>query len=155
MIPTANESILEASLVRVLSGEDPLAMARDVDGGSHRRAVLLDAESLGYAARDLEMACCDKASSRNAADGRGPRLWVDSAAPGDIMCPLGMHGRTKKVSDILGAARIPVAERSLVPVVRTAPAGTIVWVAGVRLDERFKCTPATRFAIKLGMRRVV
>ena len=65
------------------------------------------------------------------------------------MCPLGMHGRTKKVSDILGAARIPVAERSLVPVVRTAPAGTIVWVAGVRLDERFKCTPATRFAIKL------
>ena len=155
MIPAANESILEASLVRVLSGEDPLAMARDIDGGSCRCAVLLDAESLGYAARDLEMACCDKASSRNTADGRGPRLWVDSAVPGDIMCPLGMHGRTKKVSDILGAARIPVAERSLVPVVRTAPAGTIVWVAGVRLDERFKCTPATRFAIKLEMRRVV
>lgn len=154
-IPAANESILEASLVRVLSGEDPLAMARDIDGGSCRCAVLLDAESLGYAARDLEMACCDKASSRNTADGRGPRLWVDSAVPGDIMCPLGMHGRTKKVSDILGAARIPVAERSLVPVVRTAPAGTIVWVAGVRLDERFKCTPATRFAIKLEMRRVV
>lgn len=92
---------------------------------------------------------------KTTADGRTPRLWVDSAVPGDIMCPLGMHGRTKKVSDILGSARIPVAERAAVPVVRTAPSAAIVWVAGVRLDERFKCTPATRYAIKLEMRRVL
>lgn len=184
MVPAANESVLEASLVRIPVGEDAVAMARELDGGAAARevsaaadaggaagasaagmpgpretdcprAVLVDAEALGYAVRDLEMAYREEDSSKNAADGRAPRLWVDSAAPGDIMCPLGMHGRTKKVSDILGAARIPVAERPCVPVVRTAPAGAIVWVAGVRLDERFKCTPATRYAIKIQMRRVV
>lgn len=165
MIPAANESVLEATLVRVPAGGDPVALAREADAGgadaanagsdARPRAVLIDAEALGYAARDLEMACRDGSSSKNTTNERAPRLWVDSAVPGDIMCPLGMHGRTKKVSDILGAARIPVAERASVPVVRTAPAGAIVWVAGVRLDERFKCAPATRYAIRLEMRRVV
>lgn len=63
------------------------------------------------------------------------------------MCPLGMSGRSKKVSDLLGEARIPVSERAGVPMVRTAPGGAVVWVAGVRADERFKCTAATRVPI--------
>lgn len=158
MVPAANESVLEASLVRIPAGEDPVALARDIDAGGDTAcscAVLVDAEALGYAARDLDAACRKQSMPKTAADGRTPRLWVDSAVPGDIMCPLGMHGRTKKVSDILGSARIPVAERAAVPVVRTAPSAAIVWVAGVRLDERFKCTPATRYAIKLEMRRVL
>lgn len=158
MVPAANESVLEASLVRIPAGEDPVALARDIDAGGDAAcscAVLVDAEALGYAARDLDAACRKQSMPKTTADGRTPRLWVDSAAPGDIMCPLGMHGRTKKVSDILGSARIPVAERAAVPVVRTAPSAAIVWVAGVRLDERFKCTPATRYAIKLEMRRVL
>lgn len=158
MVPAANESVLEASLVRIPAGEDPVALARDLDANSDPScscAVLVDAEALGYAARDLEAACRSQSAPRTAADGRTPRLWVDSAVPGDIMCPLGMHGRTKKVSDILGAARVPVAERAAVPVVRTAPSAAIVWVAGVRLDERFKCTPATRYAIRLEMRRLL
>lgn len=158
MVPAANESVLEASLVRIPADQDPVAMARELDvrrGDASSRAVLVDAEALGYAARDLEAACRSGVSSKKTTDGRSPRLWVDSAVPGDIMCPLGMHGRTKKVSDILGAARIPVAERAAVPVVRTAPSAAIVWVAGVRLDERFKCTPATRYAIKIEMRRIV
>ncbi len=158
MVPAANESVLEASLVRIPAGEDPVALARDIDAGGDAAcscAVLVDAEALGYAARDLDAACRRQSMPKTAADGRTPRLWVDSAVPGDIMCPLGMHGRTKKVSDILGSARIPVAERAAVPVVRTAPSAAIVWVAGVRLDERFKCTPATRYAIKLEMRRVL
>jgi tRNA(Ile)-lysidine synthase len=69
--------------------------------------------------------------------------------PGDVMCPLGMNGRSKKVSDLLNEARIPVSDRSGVPVVRTAPGGAVVWVAGVRADERFKCTAATRVAYLL------
>lgn len=159
-VPAANESVVAASLVRVPSGCDPVAMARDVaPADAMQNAVLVDAEALGYAARDLELACraaagAAGAGAHAATDDRSPRLWVDSAVPGDVMCPLGMHGRTKKVSDILGAARIPVAERPCVPVVRTAPAGAIVWVAGVRVDERFKCTPSTRYAIKLEMRGV-
>ena len=83
------------------------------------------------------------------AEARLARLWVDGPAPGDVMCPLGMSGRSKKVSDLLGEARIPVSERAGVPVVRTAPGGAVVWVAGVRADERFKCTAATRVAYLL------
>jgi tRNA(Ile)-lysidine synthase len=33
--------------------------------------------------------------------------------------------------------------------VRTAPGGAVVWVAGVRADDRFKCTAATRVAYLL------
>ena len=76
------------------------------------------------------------------------RLWVDGPAPGDVMCPLDEWPK-QEVSDLLGEARIPVSERAGVPMVRTAPGGAVVWVAGVRADERFKCTAATRVAYLL------
>ena len=82
------------------------------------------------------------------------RLWVDAPAPGDVMCPLGMTGRKKKLSDILGTARVPVAERHLVPVVRTEPGGAVVWLPGIRLDERFKCTERSTRLVKLTNRPV-
>lgn len=100
----------------------------------------LDAAALGYDLRDLE------------AGGVRPRLWVDAPAPGDVICPLGMSGRSRKLSDVLGSRRVPVAERPLVPVVRTAPGGTVAWAGGVCLDERFKCTARTRGIIELRMR---
>ena len=104
--------------------------------------------TLGFADRDSERML---AGSRGEipAEARLARLWVDGPAPGDVMCPLGMSGRSKKVSDLLNEARIPVSERAGVPVVRTAPGGAVVWVAGVRTDERFKCTAATRVAYLL------
>ena len=104
--------------------------------------------ALGFADSDSERIL---AGSRGEipAEARLARLWVDGPAPGDVMCPLGMSGRSKKVSDLLGEARIPVSERAGVPMVRTAPGGAVVWVAGVRADERFKCTAATRVAYLL------
>lgn len=110
--------------------------------------ALVDAAALGFADSDSERIL---AGSRGEipAEARLARLWVDGPAPGDVMCPLGMSGRSKKVSDLLGEARIPVSERAGVPMVRTAPGGAVVWVAGVRADERFKCTAATRVAYLL------
>ena len=112
----------------------------------------MDAAALGYAERDLTRLL--EASPALPAEVLNARLWVDAPAPGDIMCPLGMHGRSKKVSDILGAAHVPVAERASVPVVRTSPGGAIVWVGGIRLDERFKCTAASKLLIKLVIRAI-
>lgn len=164
-LAVANGCVLEARLQPVPAGDDPVALAREVSAAStdaattdaRPRVVLVDAESLGYAERDLEGLC---ASGRNGGTtavpvSHRPRLWVDAPSAGDVMCPLGMSGRSKKLSDVLGAAKVPVAERSLVPVLRTAPSGAIVWAAGVRLDERFKCTPRTRYALRLEMRRVI
>ena len=82
----------------------------------------------------------------------GGRLWVDSPHPGDVLCPLGMHGQSKKVSDLLNEARIPAAERPLVPVVRTSPTGPVVWVAGIRADERARCTSRTSHLLELSLR---
>lgn len=167
-MPVADGCVLRAEVLRIARDQDPVAMAREVSAasiareasGSQPTAVLVDALALGYAERDLELLAArggagGAVASSALAASRMPRLWVDAPQPGDVMCPLGMHGRTKKLSDILGSERIPVAERRLVPVLRTAPGGSVVWAAGVRLDERFKCTPATRMAIRLELDRVL
>ena len=81
------------------------------------------------------------------------RLWVDSATAGDVLCPLGMHGQSKKLSDLLNEARIPARDRANVPIVRTGPRGVIVWVAGIRADERARCTQSTRLLLELSLVR--
>ena len=79
----------------------------------------------------------------------GGRLWVDGPEVGDVMCPLGMHGQSKKLSDLLCDAKVPAADKPLVPVVRADPTGPVLWVAGVRADERARCDAATRVLLEL------
>ncbi len=95
---------------------------------------MIDATALGYASRDLQRLAEDQRWVASAAQGGtdGVRLWVDGPAAGDVMCPLGMQGRSKKLSDLINEARVPLAERAGVPVVRSSPGGAIAWVAGVR-----------------------
>ena len=139
--------MLTAEPMAVEPGCDIVHRAREL-AAAGEVAALVDAAALGFADRDSERTL---AGSRGEipTEARSARLWVDSPVPGDVMCPLGMNGRSKKVSDLLNEARIPVSDRSGVPVVRTAPGGAVVWVAGVRADERFKCTAATRVAYLL------
>lgn len=131
----ADGRVLVARLVEVAPGTDPAARARahalEWDGES----VLLDAVAAGV----------DPA--------RGGRLWVDAPRPGDVLCPIGMHGQSKKVSDLLGEAGVPLDDRAAVPVVRTSPTGTVVWVAPVRPDERARCAAATRWLLELALLR--
>ena len=145
----ANEAVLAAEVLRVPAGEDPVAYAR-AQAGEGRRVACVDAAALGYAEGDLVR--LKEAGEGLPAEVRGARLWIDAPAPGDLMCPLGMQGRSKKLSDLLGEEHVPVAERPRVPVVRTAPGGAVVWVAGLRLDDRFKCTTTTRILIRLTLR---
>ncbi|MFR7738218.1 MAG: tRNA lysidine(34) synthetase TilS, partial [Eggerthella lenta] len=146
-LPLGAGRILVAEPMAVEPGCDIVRRAREL-AGAGGVAAMVDAATLGFADRDSERML---AGSRGEipAGARLARLWVDGPAPGDVMCPLGMSGRSKKVSDLLNEARIPVSERAGVPVVRTAPGGAVVWVAGVRTDERFKCTAATRVAYLL------
>ena len=76
---------------------------------------------------------------------------ADAAAPGDVMCPLGMHGQSKKLSDLLNEAKVPAADRATVPIVRTSPRGQVVWVAGIRLDERACCQPSSKLLLELSL----
>ena len=146
-----NGCVLEASIVELPAVIDfdaaIRAAAHDLNGFP---VLLADAEALGYGPAET----ASLAEKRGAVSSTRVKVGVESAVAGDVMCPLGMHGRSKKVSDILNEAKIPVSERAAVPVVRTGPACSIVWVAGVRADDRFKCTAATCYAVKIVLKRM-
>jgi tRNA(Ile)-lysidine synthase len=68
--------------------------------------------------------------------------WVWRAwKPGDYFVPLGMSGR-KKLSDFLIDLKIPLGDKEKVTVIEQN--GSIIWVVGYRLDDRFKVHPHTR-----------
>lgn len=77
----------------------------------------------------------------------GTVLRVRGREPGDRFRPLGMSG-SKKLQDFFVDEHVPLEKRDSVPLVTTA-AGAIVWVVGMRIDERFKVTPGTSTAIRL------
>ena len=123
---------LTARLTELAPGTDAEALARAHAHEWDKTSVLLDAAACG-----ITLA--------------GGQLWVSGPAQGEILCPLGMHGQSKKLSDLINEARVPTAERAFVPIVRTAPAGPVVWVAGIRADERAKCTPASKLLVELSI----
>ena len=75
-------------------------------------------------------------------------LCVRSWKEGDAFVPLGMKHR-KKVSDLFIDMKISRAEKSRIPILESD--GNIVWVAGCRIDERYKITPASTEAYKLSI----
>ena len=152
-VSLADGSMLTARPIAIGPGGDAVEVARRLSAGD-APAALVDASALGLAERDC-MRLVEESRGEVPAEMRSARLWVDGPEPGDVMCPLGMGGRTKKISDLLGEARVPVGERGDVPVVRTAPGGAVAWLAGVRADERFRVTATTRVAIELRIEPVL
>ncbi len=153
-MPLAAGAMLASSLERVPAGTDGAAWAREhaARAEADEAVAYVDAAALGYAERDLMR--LKESGDGVPAEAQHVRLWVDAPAPGDVMCPLGMRGRSKKLSDVLGEERVPVAERPYVPVVRTSPGGAVVWVGGIRLDDRFKCIATSRVLVKLSVRHL-
>ena len=121
---------LTARLREVAPGSDPVALARAHAREWEGASVVLDAESCGLGPL-------------------GGSLWVSSPEVGEVLCPLGMHGQSKKLSDLLIDAKVPAAERAGVPVVRTGDGGRILWVAPLRADERVRVTDASRVLLEL------
>lgn len=76
----------------------------------------------------------------------GGRLVLRSWREGDWFMPLGLHGK-KKLSDFFIDRKVPLTEKHRIPVLESD--GTIVWVCGYRLDERFMITPHTTATVKL------
>jgi tRNA(Ile)-lysidine synthase len=74
-------------------------------------------------------------------------LLLRSWHEGEWFIPLGMSGK-KKVSDFLIDAHVPLHEKKRHPVLTTA-SGDVVWLCGLRIDDRFKLTSETRNMLKL------
>lgn len=75
-------------------------------------------------------------------------LRVRSWRNGDFFVPIGMKHH-KKVSDLLVDLKISRAEKERIPVIESE--GKIIWIAGLRLDDRFKITTSTTTAYKLSI----
>ncbi len=69
--------------------------------------------------------------------------------PGDRLIPLGMTGH-KKVSDLLVDAKLPLTKKQKVLVL--ACGQDIVWVAGIKVDNRYKITKNTKTVFSIRMR---
>ena len=87
---------------------------------------------------DLSVACLD-------ADTLPFPLEVRPWEPGDRMIPLGMKGY-KKVSDLLTDLKIPLCDKPGVHVLCSGK--EIVWVIGLRIDNRFRVTQSTKMIIR-------
>ena len=76
------------------------------------------------------------------ADTFTPELRLRSWKAGDVFCPKGFGGRKKKLQDFFSDMKLPRSQRAKVPLL-VAPEG-ILWVGGLREDERFQVSTTTR-----------
>lgn len=74
------------------------------------------------------------------------QLIVRNWRPGDRVQPLGMTGH-RKLSDIFTDRKVPSALRRQIPVVCDAQG--IIWVVGICLAHRVRCTPQTNEVLHL------
>jgi tRNA(Ile)-lysidine synthase len=74
-------------------------------------------------------------------------LILRRARAGDYFYPLGMPRKKKKVTRFLTALKVARNEKEAVWVLECD--GRIAWVAGYRIDERFKLSPGTKEAVRI------
>ena len=80
--------------------------------------------------------------------GGGP-LYVRTRRPGDRFVPLGMRG-FKKLKDFLIGRRIPLRKRGKLPLIFSGE--DLVWVVGLRIDDRFKIKPQTKRVLAIAVK---
>ncbi len=73
-------------------------------------------------------------------------LLIRKWEPGDRMVPLGMRGK-KKISDILTDEKLPLHKKEKALVLESK--GKIVWLVGIRADNRFRVTARTKEYIRV------
>jgi tRNA(Ile)-lysidine synthase len=76
-------------------------------------------------------------------------LRIRSFRPGDSFVPLGMKGK-KKLHDFFVDEKVPNYRRSSVPLL--VGCDGIVWIAGYRMDDRYKVTERTTRILKMEIR---
>ncbi len=78
-------------------------------------------------------------------------LVLRSFRPGDRFVPLGMKG-SKKVKDFFIDLKLPSTERATTPILTSG--GRIIWLCGLRADERFKINAGTKRMLRISIDRL-
>ncbi len=91
--------------------------------------------------KDVAFIDLDKISSES--------LLVRAWRHGDYFYPSGF-GKRKKLQDFFVDSKIPRDERYAIPIIEES--GNIVWIAGYRMDERYKITDRTKRFLILRVR---
>ncbi len=104
-------------------------------------------ESL-YNLSTLEIKATDKNTAYLDKEKLAFPLQIKPVSEGDLFVPLGMTGK-KKISDFMIDEKIPVNLKSRVLTIVSD--NKIAWIAGHRIDDRFKITAGTKniFCIKM------
>lgn len=114
---------IDSTGVKVVLREISLVLSADINGGpegeeqENSQRIVLDADKVAFP------------------------LVVRARMDGDHFYPKGF-GKKKKLQDLFVDEKVPRDERDAIPVVLSG--GEIVWVAGIRTDDRFKVTPETK-----------
>jgi tRNA(Ile)-lysidine synthase len=93
----------------------------------------------------------DKSIEYISGDPVGSNFEIRNWKAGDKFQPIGMKG-TKNVSDFLSDEKVSSQSKKKNLILTNS--GKIVWVIGLRIDERFKITPKTKKILKLTLNRV-
>ena len=78
-------------------------------------------------------------------------LTIRNRRPGDWFCPSGMGGRSKKLQDFFVDLKVPRRRRDTVPIILSD--NDVVWVVGLRTDDRFLPGIATKKVLVVQVRR--
>jgi len=83
-------------------------------------------------------------------DKMGSLLIFRNRHPGDWFCPAGMGGKRKKLQDYFVDEKVPRRMRDTVPLLCSGE--DILWVTGLRTDERFLPGPNTKRGLLVRLR---
>ncbi|HXY54597.1 MAG TPA: tRNA lysidine(34) synthetase TilS [Nitrospirota bacterium] len=78
-------------------------------------------------------------------------LTIRNRRPGDWFCPAGMGGRSKKLQDFFVDVKVPRRRRDTVPIILSD--NDVVWVVGLRTDDRFLPGSVTKRVLVVQVRR--
>lgn len=78
-------------------------------------------------------------------------LLIRPRMPGDYFYPIGF-GKKKKLQDFFVDDKIPRDERDAIPLIISN--GNIVWIAGLRLDDRYRVDKDTKRVLQLEIRHI-
>ncbi len=80
----------------------------------------------------------------------GSRLTIRNRRSGDRFCPSGMGGKSKKLQDFFVDEKIPGRRRNRVPILLSGE--NVVWVGGMRTDNRFLPRENTKSIVAVHVR---